>query len=192
MDKRLEEIEIILGNLRSQMFEKRMDIKDVCDENGIRCKIVPYGHRAEILEATTDWDRFEAGSTWGKPDEHELFRVKLTVPEDFFGQEVFFFMATGADDIWNTDNPQMLVYVNGIRRSGMDMNHNCVSIFSKEDWENGKDRAVDIGIYAYSNMAENGNYLDMWIAGLDMQHVSKSYERFCVVVRPFLGLCLEY
>ncbi len=167
MDDRLEKISSIIEALKKQIFSDCVDITDVMDENGIRRKKVSYGHRNELLGDTSDWEIFTAGSVWGEPDGHELFRVSVTVPEKYTGKEVFFFLSTGAEDIWNTDNPQMLVYVNGKRRCGMDMNHNCISIYDKNDWTNKVSRQVDIAVYAYSNLAENGNYMSMSIAARD-------------------------
>ena len=183
MDDRLEKINSIIEGLKSQMFGDRADITEVMSPDGIRCKKVPYGHRAELLGDCSDWDSFEAGSVWGEPDGHEFFRVTVTVPERFAGKEVFFFLSTGADDIWNTDNPQMLVYINGIRRSGMDMNHNCVSIYGIDDWGKNTDRTVDIAIYAYSNLSVNGNYLKMELAACD-EVAKAAYFDMCV---PFDG-----
>ena len=37
-----------------------------------------------------------------------------------------FSLDTGADDIWNTDNPQIMVYVNGVLTCAMDLNHHEV------------------------------------------------------------------
>lgn len=167
MDKRLEKIEAVALKLKSQMFGERADITDVMKNAKIRHKIVAYGHRKDLFDDYTQWEVFEQGGLWGAPDGHELFRVQVTIPDKFEGKEVFFFLSTGADDIWNTDNPQMLVYINGVRRSGMDMNHNCVSIYTCEDWKNGTDRDIDITIYAYSNLSQNGNYLKMELASLD-------------------------
>ncbi|WP_029233175.1 alpha-mannosidase [Butyrivibrio sp. VCB2006] len=183
MDKRLERIGIVIEDLKNQMFGEKVDITEVATADGIRCKKVPYGHRDELLSDCSKWDKFEAGGLWGEPDGHELFRVTVEVPERFRGKEVFFFMSTGADDIWNTDNPQMLVYINGVRRSGMDMNHNCVSIYTPSDWEKETDRTVDIAIYAYSNLSENGNYLKMELAACD-EAAKVAYFDMCV---PFDG-----
>ena len=149
------------------MFGEKLSLEQCMDDAGLRCKKVPYGHRDELMGDYLSWDEFMPGGSWGTRDGHYLFRVKVEIPKVFSGKEVFFFLSTGADDIWNTDNPQMLVYIDGIRRCGMDMNHNCLSIFSKEDWEKGTDRLVDIGIYAYSNLAENENLLNIEIAALD-------------------------
>ncbi len=163
----LEELSGTVESLRIRMFGEKISLDKCMDEAGLRCKKVPYGHRDELMGDYLSWDEFKVGGTWGTRDGHYLFRTKVRIPDAFYGKEMFFFLSTGADDIWNTDNPQMLVYVNGIRRCGMDMNHNCVCIYGKEDWEQNSCRLVDIGIYAYSNLAENENYLNMEIAALD-------------------------
>ncbi len=150
--------------LGKQIFSDVMPIDKVMTKEGIRFTEIPYDSRETIFEEPEDWEEFKAGGAWGKPDTHFCFKLKVRIPEIYRGKEVLFFLSTGADDIWNTDNPQMLLYIDGIRRCGMDMNHNSVVIYEKEDWEKGRDRAVDIGIYAYSNLAENENLLNMELA----------------------------
>ena len=112
-----------------------MPIEKVMTKEGLKFTKIPYDSRDTIFEDPGDWEDFRPGGAWGKPDTHFCFRLKAQIPEIYRGKEVFFFLSTGADDIWNTDNPQMLLYVNGVRRCGMDMNHNSVVIFEKEDWE---------------------------------------------------------
>ncbi len=167
MNKRLELVENTANRLKSQMFGRKIDITSVMNSAGIRHKKVGYGQRKELFGNYLEWDKFQNGDLWGEPDGHDLFRVKVTIPEEFSGREVFFFLSTGADDIWNTDNPQMLVYINSVRRSGMDMNHNCVSVYGVDDWGKDTDRIVDIAIYGYSNLSTNSNYLKMELAALD-------------------------
>ncbi len=150
--------------LKKQIFTDVMPIEKVMTKEGLKFIEIPYDSRGTIFEDPGDWEDFRPGGAWGKPDTHFCFRLKVQIPEIYRGKEVFFFLSTGADDIWNTDNPQMLLYVNGVRRCGMDMNHNSVVIFEKEDWEKDTDRLVDIGIYAYSNLAENENLLNMELA----------------------------
>ena len=170
----IEELNKSVEALKVRMFREKLSLEQCMDSAGLRCKKVPYGHRDELMGDYLSWDEFKPGGCWGTRDGHYLFRVKVEIPEVFSGKEVFFFLSTGADDIWNTDNPQMLVYINGIRRCGMDMNHNSVVIYEKEDWEKGRDRAVDIGIYAYSNLAENENLLNMELAARN-EAVTRAY-----------------
>ncbi len=167
MQNQIKELENTIEKLRERMFGEKLSVDKCLCDGPIRYKKVPYGHRKELFDDCSGWDEFKNGGMWGEPDRHYLFRLKVEIPESFCGKEVSFFMSTGADDIWNTDNPQMLIYINGIRRCGMDMNHNRVCIYEKSDWESGKDRCVDIAIYAYSNLSENGNYLSMEIAAKD-------------------------
>lgn len=134
-DERLVFAKEVIEKMEKQIIFPKLKIDEVLSPMGIRYKKVPYGHRQEILGDCSKWDVFKSGSAWGEPDGHVLFKFSVKVPESLRGKEVFLCVTTGADDIWNTDNPQMLVYVNGVRRSGMDMNHYSISIFSKEDWE---------------------------------------------------------
>ena len=171
----------VIDSIWEQAFIPKVDITDVLCGQGIRYKTVPYGHRQDVFEDCSSWDIFKAGSSWGKPDGHVIFKFSFVVPSSMQDKEVFLFVSTGAEDIWNTDNPQMLIYVDGKRRSGMDMNHNCISIFSKERWqsltgEGDGERTVDIGIYAYSNLSENGNLLNMEIAALNEKALAAYYD----------------
>ena len=163
-----------LEQLEKQLFSDVMSVSEVMTEDGIRIKEVPYGSRETVLEDISTWEKFEHGASWGEPDTHYCFHVAVEIPEIYRGKEVLFFLSTGAEDIWNTNNPQMLVYINGKRRCGMDMNHNSITIFDKEDWACGKDRVVDIRIYAYSNLDKNENYLNMTIAARN-EAVQKLY-----------------
>ncbi len=165
--------------LGKQIFSDVLSIDKLMTKEGIRCKKIPYNSRETILEDPSNWDEFRSGGNWGEPDTHFCFRVKLEIPESYRGKEVLFFLSTGADDIWNTDNPQMLIYVNGKRRCGMDLNHNSLVIYEKEDWEKNADRLIDIGIYAYSNLAENENLLNMEIAARN-EAVTRAYFDFLV------------
>lgn len=164
LEEMIGEIREFTDKLQDKIFVPKFTLDKINTFEGIKFKQIPYFSRKTILEDPSDWESFAYGSTWGLEDTHFCFRVKLEIPQELKGREVVFFLSTGADDIWNTDNPQMLIYINGVRRCGMDMNHNSVTIFEKEDWENGKDRVVDIGIYAYSNLAKDGNNLTIEIA----------------------------
>ena len=47
----------------------------------------------------------------------------VTIPEQMEGHTVRAVLNTGATDIWNTDNPQIMAYVNGRFAATLDMNH---------------------------------------------------------------------
>lgn len=123
----------------------------------IRRKRADYGQRSFMQEEGTEpgWEPFVNGSAWGGKDRHDCFRTAFTVPAQARGEELWFACATGAVDIWNTDNPQFLVYLDGKPVCGMDMNHHevCLCGQAKEG------RKIRIGLYAYSNSMAAGDYL---------------------------------
>ena len=165
MGNQYEMIKGTLEVLEKNLWDDTRPVEEVMTASGIKIKEVPYGMRNTVLEDSSDWESFTPGGVWGEPDTHYCFHVVVDIPEDYFEKEVVLFLSTGAEDIWNTNNPQMLVYIDGKRRCGMDMNHNLVTLIEKDDWDGKYSRQVDVRIYAYSNLDKNENYLDMRIAG---------------------------
>ncbi|MCR4902483.1 MAG: hypothetical protein K6A23_06470 [Butyrivibrio sp.] len=163
-----------LENLEQNLLEDTRPVYEFLTAEGVKVKEVPYGLRSVTLEDASSWDNFSQEEVWGKSDTHYCFALTLDIPDIYKGKEVVFFLSTGAEDIWNTNNPQMLVYVNGKRRCGMDINHDSLVIYEKTDWEAQKDRHIDIRIYAYSNLGEGQNLLKMSIAARN-EAVQKLY-----------------
>ena len=89
-------------------------------------KDIGYGERDTILGSTEGWEHFDRFDTWGGRETHACFRTTITIPKEWEGQTVAVTLRTGVTDIWNTDNPQFLVYINGNMICGHDMNHNEV------------------------------------------------------------------
>ncbi len=114
-----------------------------------------YAKRSRVFEDCKDWPVFNCSDTWGGPDYHAIFAFSVTLTEAMAGRMVGFSLDTGADDIWNTDNPQIMVYVNGALTCAMDLNHHEVIL---------SDSAVpgetyDIRLYAYVNSPGKSNFL---------------------------------
>ncbi|MBE5840670.1 MAG: alpha-mannosidase [Butyrivibrio sp.] len=172
--EKYNKIKATLEKLEKDLFSNVTPIGEVMTDDGLKILPVPYGKRESLFDDSLEWKEFEPGGVWGEPDKHYCFKVTVNIPDSFEGKEVLFFMSTGAEDIWNTNNPQMLVYINGVRRCGMDMNHNSLTIYDKEDWKNKKDRTVEIRIYAYSNLDKNENYLSLTLATRN-EEVQKLY-----------------
>lgn len=130
---------------------------DTVEINEIYRKRVGYGQRMVMRESITEpgWELFPNGERWGGRDIHDCFQTFLTITEKVDGQELWFTCATGATDIWNTDNPQFLVYLNGEIVCGMDMNHREVCVCEKA--KGGE--TLRIGLYAYSNSTAATDYL---------------------------------
>ena len=85
-----------------------------------------YAKRSLVLEDCSSWPVFSCTDTWGGPDYHGIFAFSVTITEEMKGRIIGFSLDTGADDIWNTDNPQIMVYVNGVLTCAMDLNHHEV------------------------------------------------------------------
>ena len=114
-----------------------------------------YAKRGRVLEDCSDWPIFDCSDTWGGPDYHAIFAFSVTLTKAMAGRVVGFSLDTGADDIWNTDNPQIMVYINGVLTCAMDLNHHEVIL---------SDYAVpgeiyDIRLYAYVNSPGKSNFL---------------------------------
>jgi alpha-mannosidase len=73
-DERLFFSKDVIEKIKEQIFSSVIDIEKVLSPMGIRYKKVPYGHRQDLFGDCSDWDVFKAGSAWGEPDGHVLFK----------------------------------------------------------------------------------------------------------------------
>ena len=122
-----------------------------------------YELKPEFRKEEYVWQPFEPGDTWGGRDKHYWFYGPVEIPVDYENQPVVLMLNTGAVDIWNTDNPQVLVYLNGKLASTMDMNHTRMTLV-----ECGKAGTVlETAFYAYSNSAGKTNFFDVTIGILN-------------------------
>ena len=74
-------------------------------------------------------------------DSHAWFYKHLVLPQEYRGRKVRFQVLTGTRG-WNVNNPQFIVYVNGVLRQGLDVNHISLPL--------GTDGEYDLYLYAYS------------------------------------------
>lgn len=103
------------------------------------------------------WKPFGSYETWGGRDRHFWFRTRAQVREKWKGKEVRITLNTGADDIWNTDNPQVMVYKNGVLSGTMDMNHQ--DLILTEAAQGGE--MYELVFYAYSNSEAPTNFFHL-------------------------------
>lgn len=125
-------------------------------------KTVGYEQRNTMLESihAPGWQKFENGSLWGGYERHDCFKIFFTIPNTSDTREMWIQVKTGATDIWNTDNPQFLLYIDRKVECAMDMNHYdaCISKSSIPG------KKMEIGLYAYSNNSEIQEYLKISFA----------------------------
>ena len=125
--------------------------------SGVRMCAIGYGERRRVLEDMAAWTPFGTDETWGGPDAHFCFGADYTLPEAARGRQVVAELETGASDIWNTDNPQFLAYVDGRLRCALDMNHREVVLTDKAE----PGTVVALRLYGYSNTAGKSNFLHL-------------------------------
>ena len=78
---------------------------------------------------------FEADALWGSgPDSHAWFYLPVEIPEEMRDAPVLLQVRTERSG-WDADNPQFLVYVDGVLRQGMDTNHTQLLLEGKTHYE---------------------------------------------------------
>ncbi len=131
-----------------------------------------YAKRSLVLEDCSSWPVFSCTDTWGDPDYHGIFAFSVTITEEMKGRIIGFSLDTGADDIWNTDNPQIMVYVNGVLTCAMDLNHHEVIL--SDCAEPGK--IYDIRLYAYVNSPGKSNFLYLKVFAKEQEAEALYYD----------------
>lgn len=82
---------------------------------------------------------------WGEGwDTHAWFHFKINVPEHMKADDLALQLLIKTDycDGWDPNNPQFLIYIDGVLRQGMDINHQYIEL--------DKDAPNDIYLYAYT------------------------------------------
>ena len=103
-----------------------------------------YKRPQEMPPDDADWQPFLRGSRVEGRDKHFWFRTEIEVPEEEDGKQFLLRLTTGAEGGWDATNPQGLLYIDGVIRCGLDVNHReCVL-------EPG--RKADILLYFYTGM----------------------------------------
>lgn len=134
-----------------------------------------YSFEESFDSSTLEWTPFGTDETWGGTDKHYWFLTTVTIPESWSGAQVRATLNTGATDIWNTDNPQILVYVNGRLSGTMDMNHQ--DIILSHDAKSGE--TYELAFYAYSNSTGLTNFFHLEI-GVYSELMAQFYYDFTV------------
>ena len=116
-------------------------------------KIADYGYDLQetVSDEGLDWKDFGRDSTWGGHDRHFRFMADVKPME---AEKPFAVMlSTGDTDLWNTDNPQILMYLDGKLRATMDMNHRMAVLTEEAALSD----TFHLSFYAYSNHASSVN-----------------------------------
>ena len=137
------------ARLTDQIYAKQFKMK--------QCS---YHQRELIEENAEDWEIYKKGEAWGGEDVHFCFKTQFTIPKAFEEKLVVCSVTTGADDIWNYDNPQFLAYINGELVCGLDVNH--ISFDLSEKVVSGE--TFELALYAYCSTELKDVFLNAFIA----------------------------
>lgn len=168
----IDNIKNYIEELSLKRFPHVTRIQDTEGFDGIYYKKIPYNVRNEVVWDNEGFSLFEPDSLWGGSDQHYYFRFTFKVPEKYDGKPLLMFVSTGADDIWNTDNPQLMIYVNRELACAMDMNHDHVIL---SECAHAGDE-YEIGIYAYSNTEASTNSLGIKLTSKDEDAIRIYYD----------------
>ncbi|WP_124065590.1 alpha-mannosidase [Clostridium sp. E02] len=131
-----------------------------------------YKFRETVDYNEMEWNPFQVDETWGGTDQHYWFYAQVKIPEDWVGRQVRATLNTGATDIWNTDNPQIMVYMDGKMSGTMDMNHqDYILTMDAKGAE-----SHDLLFYAYSNSPGKTNFFQLKIGAYSEEIASLYYD----------------
>ena len=129
-----------------------------------------YEWKEEFDSSILNWESFGRDETWGGSDRHYWFKTCITVPAELKGKQVRAVLNTGATDIWNTDNPQIMVFLDGKHSGTMDMNHQ--DFILTECAIPGETH--ELAFYAYSNSPGCTNFFHLDLGAYE-EVVAKLY-----------------
>ncbi|MFA9378853.1 MAG: hypothetical protein ACERKZ_19215 [Lachnotalea sp.] len=151
MNQYKNRIQTILNSLSDLRYTQTELVKDIFVKEGDYTFTENYQIKKDTFR------NFHRGETWGGTDRHFWFYTILTISESYQKETLIVQLNIGATDIWNTDNPQLIAYVNGKMRCAMDLNHNTITLsedtIAKEVFE--------LSFYAYSNSTDLSNFFDV-------------------------------
>lgn len=154
MDQKRKRVKTILDSLKELCYTGERRISQLLTADA------GYKLETEFVKERYAWTEFAPDQTWGGHDRHYWFYTRITVEEDQAGAALAASLYTGQTDIWNTDNPQVIVYVNGRMSETMDMNHNRMLLTGNA----APGQVFELAFYAYSNQPQCSNFFDVTTA----------------------------
>ncbi|MFR7399756.1 MAG: hypothetical protein ACLUTY_05385 [Waltera sp.] len=141
MDTVRNRIKAVLEAVEQMIYSDRQPVTSV------KIAKADYHFEEEFHREGKDFRDFGRNETWGELDQHYFFLADVAIPEQMEGHTVRAVLNTGATDIWNTDNPQIMAYVNGRFAATLDMNHQFIIL--SEHAKAGE--TYELAFYAYSS-----------------------------------------
>lgn len=168
MDVIRNRIRPVLESLRQWRYASKEELTEV----EIRPGDYHFSEILDLEQIKDGWTTFGRCETWGGRDRHFWFRTRVIIKKEWEGKEVRVTLNTGADDIWNTDNPQIMVYKDGILAGTMDMNHQDL-VLAEQAREG---MACELVFYAYSNSETPTNFFHLTASAYDREIAGLYYD----------------
>lgn len=104
------------------------DIKELVYTDAVPIKSYRFLQSRERFEdiekiCTDNWEVLENSQLWGGHREYFWFETVVTIPQEFDQQCVVYELKTGREGAWDATNPQFSIFVNNVRKQGLDINH---------------------------------------------------------------------
>ena len=159
MSDNLDRIKTTVKLLEKRRYEMPCKITDLWVKQGDYTYDESCTYAYENKE-NHGFTKFGDNQVWGGSDRHFWFLTKIKVPYAYQDKKIVVQLHTGATDIWNTDNPQIMVYKNQELVGAMDMNHYRMTI----EEEGCQDEEIKLVFYAYSNSVKQNNFFELEMA----------------------------
>lgn len=142
--------------LKQSRYSKSVDVQD------LHYKPCGY-HDWDKRHEADGWLPFDQSRGYGGKEYHALFKTVLKVPTSWVGKQVRLKVETGAQDIWNFNNPQFLVYLDDRLSCGLDVRHTEVDLPPKAE--------VELVLYSYVSSEKQDVFLDisMYLANEELE-----------------------
>ncbi|MFC9712301.1 alpha-mannosidase [Paenibacillus sp. NPDC056933] len=147
-------IHTIVKHLERARLTSKMDVHELYH------KECGYHTWELVHEDPSSWDIFRKGDGWGGKDVHSCFKTRIRIPDRMIGKKVVCGIVTGADDIWNYDNPQFLAFLNGELVCGLDVNHTEIDLTAAAN----AGEEFELALYAYCSTSAADVFLNVYIA----------------------------
>lgn len=186
-DLRLETIErrakALLNELRPHIYAEKETFAPVL--------YAPAEKKADAssFAEVTEWKTLPQGGTLGGSEARFLIRCELPRRREQAGRPRRLLVHTGARNIWNNDNPQFYVYVNGEISCGLDINHHHVVLPSFTEEEMLRQPKDIADLYLYTNTGRQDVFLQISTAVLDEDVKDLYYD--LLIATELLGLLKE-
>lgn len=147
--------------LKRACFAESMSVENIWVKE---CGYHQWNRRYE----ETGWKPFDQNQGFGGHEYHCLLRTEVAIPKEWNDKLVRLRVQTGADDIWNNDNPQFLLFLNDKLSSGLDVQHIEAELPDTS--------TVSIVLYSYVNTHKPNVFLDMSLYAVNTELEALVYD----------------